>query len=97
MPLQSSKRREINGLDIGPHQIVESDEDDVPSYGFPSQNHRRNRRGCSPNIDDVLGNRGSLLKNLSLLLQTIVHTYPLFSKIVNEYFTNLKKNSIKLL
>lgn len=31
-----------NGVDIGPHQIVQSDEDDVPAYGFPSQK-RRNR------------------------------------------------------
>ncbi len=30
------------GLDIGPHQIVHSDEDDVQSYGFPPQK-RRNR------------------------------------------------------
>jgi protocadherin Fat 1/2/3 len=31
-----------NGVDIGPHQIVQSDEDDVQAYGFPSQK-RRNR------------------------------------------------------
>ena len=32
-----------NGVDIGPHQIIQSDtEDDVPAYGFPSQK-RRNR------------------------------------------------------
>jgi hypothetical protein len=33
-----------NGVDIGPHQIVQSDEDDVDvqAYGFPSQK-RRNR------------------------------------------------------
>lgn len=31
-----------NGVDIGPHQIVQSDEEDVPAYGFPSQK-RRNR------------------------------------------------------
>lgn len=31
-----------NGVNIGPHQIVQSDEDDVPAYGFPSQK-RRNR------------------------------------------------------
>jgi protocadherin Fat 1/2/3 len=31
-----------NGVDIGPHQIIQSDEEDVPAYGFPSQK-RRNR------------------------------------------------------
>jgi hypothetical protein len=31
-----------NGIDIGTHQIIQSDEDDVPAYGFPSQK-RRNR------------------------------------------------------
>lgn len=35
-----------NGVDIGPHQIIQSDEDDdddeVQAYGFPSQK-RRNR------------------------------------------------------
>lgn len=53
-------RREIDGLDIGPHQIVESDEDDIPSYGFPSQIKRRNRRGGSNNVDDVLLNGGKM-------------------------------------
>jgi len=37
----------INGVDIGPHQIVDSDEDEVPAYGFPSQGKRNNRRGLS--------------------------------------------------
>lgn len=31
-----------NGIDIGTHQIIQSDEEDVPAYGFPSQK-RRNR------------------------------------------------------
>lgn len=52
-------RRQINGLDIGPHQIVESDEEDIPSYGFPSQKKRRNRRDGT-DIDMMLGNGGML-------------------------------------
>lgn len=51
-------KRQINGLDIGPHQIIESDEEDeVPSYGFPAQQRRRNRRELS-DIDLALSNRG---------------------------------------
>ena len=39
----TNKRMLKNGVDIGPHQIIQSDEDDdVQSYGFPSQK-RRNR------------------------------------------------------
>lgn len=38
-----NKRMLKNGVDVGPHQIIQSDEDDdVPAYGFPSQK-RRNR------------------------------------------------------
>lgn len=38
-----TKRMLKNGVDVGPHQIIQSDEDDdVPAYGFPSQK-RRNR------------------------------------------------------
>lgn len=41
--LIATKRMLKNGVDIGPHQIIQSDEDDdVPAYGFPSQK-RRNR------------------------------------------------------
>jgi protocadherin Fat 1/2/3 len=40
----ANKRMLKNGVDIGPHQIIQSDEedDDVQAYGFPSQK-RRNR------------------------------------------------------
>lgn len=40
----ANKRMLKNGVDIGPHQIIQSDDedDDVPAYGFPSQK-RRNR------------------------------------------------------
>lgn len=40
----ANKRMFKNGVDVGPHQILQSDEDedDVPAYGFPSQK-RRNR------------------------------------------------------
>lgn len=59
VPLTSAAlRRQINGLDIGPHQIVESDEEDIPSYGFPSQRRNRNRRN-GDDIDAVLGNGGT--------------------------------------
>jgi hypothetical protein len=60
MPLTSSVRRHnLNGLEIGgPHQLVESDEDDIPSYGFPAQQKRnRNRREAS-DIDMLLNNGG---------------------------------------
>lgn len=58
-PLTSAAiRRQINGLDIGPHQIVESDEEDIPAYGFPSQRRNRNRRNGGDDIDAVLGNGG---------------------------------------
>lgn len=43
--LIANKRMLKNGVDIGPHQIIQSDEeedDDVQAYGFPSQK-RRNR------------------------------------------------------
>jgi protocadherin Fat 1/2/3 len=41
--LIATKRMLKNGVDIGPHQIIQSDEDDdVQAYGFPSQK-RRNR------------------------------------------------------
>ncbi|CRK90602.1 CLUMA_CG004304, isoform A [Clunio marinus] len=41
----ANKRMLKSGIDIGPHQIIQSDEEDdeVPSYGFPSQKKRRNR------------------------------------------------------
>uniref|UniRef100_A0A182TNV0 Uncharacterized protein n=1 Tax=Anopheles melas TaxID=34690 RepID=A0A182TNV0_9DIPT len=44
-------RKPLNGLEIGRHQLVESDDDDVESYGFPQT--RRNRREPS-DIDLVL-------------------------------------------
>lgn len=63
-PLTSGRQRQINGLDIGPHQIVESDDEDIPPYGFPSHGKRRNRRDGS-DIDLVLGSGGKFfsLKN----------------------------------
>lgn len=72
-------KKPLNGLDIGPHQIIESDEEDVPSYGFPSQQIRRNRREPS-DIDLALSNGGKfrfyrmifIIKfNIILLLLTI--------------------------
>jgi hypothetical protein len=34
-----NKRMLKNGVDVGPHQIIQSDEDDdVPAYGFPRRN-----------------------------------------------------------
>lgn len=53
----------ISGLaNNGPHQqIIESeDEEDVPSYGFPSQKNRRNRRNPS-DIDLLISNGGKLI------------------------------------
>ncbi|XP_052890694.1 fat-like cadherin-related tumor suppressor homolog [Anopheles moucheti] len=44
-------RKSLNGLEIGRHQLVESDDEDVESYGFPQT--RRNRREPS-DIDLVL-------------------------------------------
>uniref|UniRef100_A0A182YNX1 Uncharacterized protein n=1 Tax=Anopheles stephensi TaxID=30069 RepID=A0A182YNX1_ANOST len=44
-------RKPLNGLEVGRHQLVESDDDDVESYGFPQT--RRNRREPS-DIDLVL-------------------------------------------
>lgn len=56
-PLTGGKHP-YNGLDIGgPQQIIESDEEDVPSYGFPSQQKRRNRRNGS-DIDLLMNNGG---------------------------------------
>lgn len=55
MPLTG--KRQLNGLDIGPHQIIESDEEDVQSYGFPLQQKRRNNRIPS-DIDLALSHGG---------------------------------------
>lgn len=57
-----SKRRQTTFKcpDIGPQQIIESDEDpeeddeDVPSYGFPAQQKRRNRRDTC-DLDLLMG------------------------------------------
>lgn len=54
----SGIRRQNIGLDIGPHQIVQSDEEDddgIQAYGFPVQ--RRNRIQHS-DIDLVLSREG---------------------------------------
>ncbi|XP_055629291.1 fat-like cadherin-related tumor suppressor homolog isoform X3 [Toxorhynchites rutilus septentrionalis] len=45
-PLTGSVNRKLlNGLEIGPHQLVESDDEDIQAYGFPQK--RRNRREAS--------------------------------------------------
>ena len=51
-------RKPVNGLDVGPHQLVESDEDEdgIQAYGFPATK-RRNRREPS-DIDMVLHSGG---------------------------------------
>lgn len=49
-------RKPLNGLEIGPHQLVESDDEDVQAYGFPQK--RRNRREQS-DIDLVLHSGGN--------------------------------------
>lgn len=54
-----------NGVDIGPHQIVQSDEDDVPAYGFPSQK-RRNRIEQS----DMELNKGGRHMNMTKLISS---------------------------
>lgn len=59
-PSSMQRQRQIKGLDIGPHQIVESDDEDIPPYGFPSHGKRRNRRDGS-DIDLVLGSGGTLV------------------------------------
>lgn len=55
-----------NGVDIGPHQIIQSDEDDdeVQAYGFPSQK-RRNRVQQS-DLELELSKGGELEKVLSV-------------------------------
>lgn len=62
-PLTGGKRI-LNGLDIGPHQIVESDEEQeddddesIQAYGFPAQQKRRNRRKLH-DVDNVISNTG---------------------------------------
>lgn len=42
---------------MGDQHITESDDEDVPSYGFPSQQKRRNRRNVS-DIDLLISNGG---------------------------------------
>lgn len=49
--------RNFNGTDMGGQHITESDDEDVPSYGFPSQQKRRNRRNVS-DIDLLISNGG---------------------------------------
>lgn len=45
--MMSNNKMDRRGLNIGPHQIVQSDEDEeddgIQAYGFPSQQMRRNR------------------------------------------------------
>ncbi|XP_055537242.1 fat-like cadherin-related tumor suppressor homolog isoform X2 [Wyeomyia smithii] len=54
-PLTGGSRKPLNGLDVGPHQLVESDDEDIQAYGFPQK--RRNRRSPS-DIDLVLNSGG---------------------------------------
>lgn len=51
--------RALKGLEIGPQQILESDdeEDTVPSYGFPIQKKGQNRRNFT-DIDSIIHNGG---------------------------------------
>lgn len=56
-PLTGGGLRAFKCPDIGPQQIIESDEEDVPSYGFPTQQKRRNRRDAS-DIDILISNGG---------------------------------------
>lgn len=64
----ANKRMLKNGVDIGPHQILQSDEDDdVPAYGFPSQK-RRNRVQQS-DLELELRKGGELHKKHTLLSQ----------------------------
>lgn len=62
-------RKPLNGLEIGPHQLVESDEeeeegeDGIQAYGFPAMK-RRNRRQPS-DIDMVLHSGGESSSLLS--------------------------------
>lgn len=53
-----SSRKLLNGLEIGPHQLVESDDEDIQAYGFPQK--RRNRREPS-DIDLVLHSGGNAI------------------------------------
>lgn len=67
-----AKKRMLKiGVDIGPHQILQSDEDedDVPAYGFPSQ--RRRNRVQQSDLKLELSNGGELQKTLSLTLMMI--------------------------
>ncbi|XP_061517128.1 fat-like cadherin-related tumor suppressor homolog isoform X2 [Anopheles gambiae] len=65
-------RKPLNGLEIGRHQLVESDDDDVESYGFPQT--RRNRREPS-DIDLVLKtDEGSSLLSHSRTLNSSNHS-----------------------
>ncbi|XP_040169860.1 fat-like cadherin-related tumor suppressor homolog isoform X2 [Anopheles arabiensis] len=65
-------RKPLNGLEIGRHQLVESDDDDVESYGFPQT--RRNRLEPS-DIDLVLKtDEGSSLLSHSRTLNSSNHS-----------------------
>lgn len=56
-------RKPLNGLEIGPHQLVESDDEDIQAYGFPQK--RRNRREPS-DLDLVLNSGGKILEIVEL-------------------------------
>lgn len=76
-----------NGVDIGPHQIVQSDEDDeVPAYGFPSQK-RRNR---IEQKDMDLNNGGKLTYTL---IENSTQQHPLISSAKDEKCSVQKRNN----
>ncbi|XP_062556294.1 fat-like cadherin-related tumor suppressor homolog isoform X3 [Armigeres subalbatus] len=66
-------RKPLNGLEIGPHQLVESDDEDIQAYGFSQK--RRNRREPS-DIDLVLhsGGEGSSLLSHPRNLNSFNHS-----------------------
>ncbi|XP_055595283.1 fat-like cadherin-related tumor suppressor homolog isoform X3 [Uranotaenia lowii] len=69
----AGSRKPLNGLEIGPHQLVESDDEDITPYGFPQK--RRNRREPS-DIDLVLhsGGEGSSLLSHSRNMNSSNHS-----------------------
>lgn len=60
-----NKRLLKNGIDIGPHQIIQSDEDedDVQAYGFPS--HKRRNRVQQSDLELELSKGGEFCLTFS--------------------------------
>ena len=66
----ANKRMLKNGVDIGPHQIIQSDEDDdVQAYGFPS--HKRRNRVQQSDLELDLRKGGELCENNTSLVDMI--------------------------